>query len=387
MKTKVGVIFGCPSVEHEVAIISAQQAIHGLHKEKYDVIPIYITKDGQWYTGDALLHIENFKNIKELLPKCKRVLFSVNHGDGNLFPYPQGLFGKGPLAKIDVFFPVMHGAQGEDGCLQGLLEMTGLPYVGPNPLAAALGMDKVAQKALCRMGDIPVLDCFWFYSSRWTLEEEEIIAQIENKFSYPLIVKPADTGSSIGVGKAADREALKDAIELAYQFSQKVLVEPAIVDLQEINIALLGDEHEVALSCLEEPISQGGLLTFDIKYLGGGKNEGMSGAKRRIPADIPEDLAGEIRRIAKKAFDVMFSSGVCRMDFMVDKAGGKVYLNEINTIPGSLSFYLWEPVGLSFPDLLDRLIQIALKRKQDTGRMVRSYETNILSQGGFKGKK
>ncbi len=386
MKTKVGVIFGCPSVEHEVAIISAQQAIHGLNREKYEVVPIYITKDGQWYMGDALLDIENFKNIKSLLSKCKKVLFSPNNSDGNIFPYPQGMFSKGALAKIDVFFPVMHGAQGEDGCLQGLLEMTGLPYVGPNTLSAALGMDKIAQKALCQMGAIPVLDCFWFYSSHWSLEEESIIAGIEEKFPYPLIVKPADTGSSIGIKKAQNREELRDAVDLAYRFSQKVLVEPAIMNLQEINIAVLGDEHDVLLSCLEEPVSQDEILSYKDKYLQGG-NKGMSGLKRRIPAEIPGELEEEIKAIAKKAFAALFASGVWRMDFMVDRDNGKVYLNEVNTIPGSLSFYLWAPVGLPFPDLLDRLIQIALKRKQDKGRMVRSYETNILAQGGFKGKK
>ncbi len=282
-------------------------------------------------------------------------------------------------------------------------------YVGPGTLAAAVGMDKVAQKALCQMRDIPVLDCFWFYSSRWNLEEGSILAAIEEKFPYPLIVKPADTGSSIGVKKAMDREGLRDAIDLAHRFSQKVLVEPAIMDLQEINIAVLGDEHETLLSCLEEPLSQDDILSFKDKYLhtddkSGGKsqpgcinitfddkypnaNKGMIGLKSRLPAEIPEETAEEIRAIAKRSFDALFASGVWRLDFMIDRAEGKVYLNEVNTIPGSLSFYLWEPVGLPFSQLLDRLVQIALRRSRDKARLVRTYETNILAQGGAKGKK
>ncbi|HIZ77880.1 MAG TPA: D-alanine--D-alanine ligase [Firmicutes bacterium] len=390
MKTVIGLLFGCPSVEHEVAIISALQAMQSLNKDKYDPIPIYISKDGQWYMGDPLKDIERFrKGIDEMLKECQKVIVSTNAGDGTVFLYPQGFRNKKPLAKIDVFLPVMHGAYGEDGSIQGFLEMTGIPYVGPNVLAASVGMDKVAQKALCKMGDIPVLDCFWFYSSEWSLRDLEILNFIEAKFKYPVIVKPANLGSSIGIKVAHHRDDLVDAIELACRYSQKVLVEPAIINLKEVNIAVLGDTEEAEVSELEEPLNADEILSFQDKYIsdGGEKSSGMATLKRKIPAEIPESMANEIRGLAKDAFYCLNGTGVWRLDFMIDMDTDKVYLNEVNTIPGSLSFYLWEPKGVSYPDLLDRLVEIALRVKRRRENMIVSFQSNILAQGGFKGKK
>jgi D-alanine-D-alanine ligase len=389
MKTTVGVIFGCPSVEHEVAIISALQATQSLNKEKYDIFPIYISKEGDWYWGEDLNDIENFKNIDRLLSHCVKIIVSANAEDGTVFIYPQGLLNKKPLAVIDVFMPVMHGAYGEDGCLQGFLEMTGIPYTGPSVLSASVGMDKVAQKALCKMGNVPVLDCFWFYGTQWNDGEEDIIAFIERKFSYPVIVKPANLGSSIGIQIAEDRETLIDAIEAASHFAEKILVEHAIKNLREINISVLGDAYHSEVSALEEPLNAGEILSFADKYLqeDGGKSSGMASLKRRIPADIPEEMSSRIREIALDTFYCMGGQGVWRLDFMIDLDTDQVYLNEVNTIPGSLSFYLWEPTGLSYPQLLDKLIQIALRGKQRKKNMVTSFSSNILAQGGFKGKK
>ena len=390
MKTTVGVLFGCPSVEHEVASISALQAIQSLDEEKYDIFPIYISKDGDWYWGDALFDIENFKNMEELLADCEKILVSPNAEDGTVFVYPRSFLSKKPLAVIDVFLPVMHGAYGEDGSLQGFLELTGIPYTGPSVLAAATGMDKVAQKALCKMGGVPVLDCFWFYSVQWGDGEDDIIDYIERKFSYPVIVKPADLGSSIGIKIAEDREELVEAIETASHYSLKILVEHAIRNLKELNIAVLGDAYQAEVSEIEEPLNAGEILSFADKYLqpeGGSKSAGMASLKRRIPAEIPEEMAERIRNYALDTFYCMNGSGVWRLDFMVDMDTDKIYLNEVNTIPGSLSFYLWEPKGLSYPRLLDRLIQIALRGKQQKKNMISSFNSNILAQGGFKGKK
>lgn len=389
MKTTVGLLFGCPSVEHEVAIISALQAMQSLNKDKYEPVPIYISKEGEWYMGNALKDIENFKDMKTLLNNCEKVIVTPNANDGTAFLYPKGLFAKKPLAKIDLFFPVMHGTYGEDGCIQGLLELTQLPYVGPGVLASAVGMDKVAQKALCKMGGIPVLDCFWFYSNEWSLGEGEIVDLIETKFSYPVIVKPADLGSSVGIAVAHERMELVNAIGDAVQYSQKVLVEPAIKNLKEINIAVLGDSEEAEVSVLEEPLSSGELLSFADKYLqpDGGKSSGMASLKRKIPAQIPEAQAEDIRKIALDAFYCLNGTGVWRLDFMIDMDTDKVYLNEVNTIPGSLSFYLWEPKGVSYPQLLERLIAIALRVKRRRDNTVKVYNSNILAQGGFKGKK
>ncbi len=388
MKTTVGVIFGCSSVEHEVAIISALQAMQALDKAKYDIFPIYISKEGDWYWGDVLNDIENFKDLNRLLSQCVKIVVSANAEDGTVFLYPQGLLNKKPLAVIDVFLPVMHGAYGEDGCLQGFLEMTGIPYTGPSVLSAAVGMDKVAQKALCKMGNVPVLDCFWFYGAQWSDAEEEIIAFIERKFSYPVIVKPANLGSSIGIKIAENREELNDAIETAAQYSQKILVEHAIKHLKEVNVAVLGDAYQAEVSELEEPVSVGKILGFGEKYLQpDGKTAGMAGLKRKIPAEISEETASRIREIALDTFYCMNGQGVWRLDFMLDLDTDHIYLNEVNTIPGSLSFYLWEPKGLSYPQLLDKLIQIALRNKQRKKNMITSFSSNILAQGGFKGKK
>ncbi len=389
MKTTVGVIFGCPSVEHEVAIISALQAIQSLDEEKYDIFPIYISKEGDWYWGEDLFDIESFKDMDDLLAGCEKILVSPNAGDGTVFIYPRSLLSKKPLAVIDVFMPVMHGAYGEDGCLQGFLEMTGIPFTGPSVLAAAAGMDKVAQKALCKMGGVPVLDCFWFYSAQWADGEDDIVEYIERKFAYPVIIKPADLGSSIGIKIAEHRDELIDAIETACMYSQKILVEHAIRHLREINISVLGDAYQAEVSELEEPLNAGEILSFSDKYLqeDGGKSSGMASLKRRIPADISEDTAARIRNYALDTFYCMNGEGVWRMDFMIDEDTDRIYLNEVNTIPGSLAFYLWEPKGLSYPRLLDRLIQIALRGKQRKNNMISSFQSNILAQGGFKGKK
>ncbi|MEG2637913.1 MAG: D-alanine--D-alanine ligase family protein [Clostridiales bacterium] len=389
MKTTVGLLFGCPTVEHEVAIISALQAMQSLNKDKYEAVPIYISKKGHWYMGEDLKNVENFKNMDSLLNKCQKVVVSANSGDGTAFIYPQGFFNKKPLAKIDVFLPVMHGTYGEDGCIQGFLELTQIPYVGPNVLAASVGMDKVAQKALCKMGNIPVLDCFWFYSNEWVLREGELVDIIEKKFSYPVIVKPANLGSSIGIKIAKERVELVDAVGVACQYSQKILIEPAITNLKEINIAVLGDSEAAETSVLEEPLTAGEILDFSDKYLGddGGKSGGMASLKRRIPAEIPQEQEAKIKQIALDAFYCLNGTGVWRLDFMIDMDTNEIYLNEVNTIPGSLSFYLWEPKGVSYPELLERLISVALRVKRRRDNTILSYQSNILAQGGFKGKK
>ena len=390
MKTTVGVVFGCPSVEHEVSVISALQASQSLDEEKYDIFPIYISKEGDWYWGESLLDIENFEDFEELLAECEKILISPNAEDGTVFVYPRSFLSKRPLAVIDVFMPVTHGAFGEDGSLQGFLELTGIPYTGPGVLAAAAGMDKVAQKALCKMGGVPVLDCFWFYSLQWGDGEDEIVDFIERKFSYPVIVKPADLGSSIGIQIAVCREELIDAVENAVSYSHKVLVERAITNMREVNIAVLGDAYQAEVSEIEEPLNAGEILSFADKYLGEESTKtvsGMAGQSRRIPAEISEEMAERIRNYALDTFYCMNGSGVWRLDFLIDCDTDRVYLNEVNTIPGSLSYYLWEPKGLSYPRLLDRLIQIALRGKQRKKAKVSSFSSNILAQGEFRGKK
>lgn len=387
MKIRVGVFFGGRSVEHEVAIISALQTIHAIDQDKYQVIPVYISKQGIWYTGDLLLDVDNYRDLDGLLAKCKKILVSHNTGEHTVFNYPQGMFRKNILEQIDVAFPVMHGAHGEDGCLQGFFELMGIPYVGPNVLASAVGMDKIMLKAVLRDAGLPVVNDSWFYAKEWLNHREEIIGKLEKELGYPMIVKPADLGSSVGITKAAGREELEDAVELARHFSQRILVEEMIVDLREINCAVLGDHEETEVSVCEEPVSSSDILSYQDKYLSGGSSKGMSGTRRRIPADIPEKMTHTIQEMARKAFVTLNLAGVCRIDFLVDAKNGRVYVNEPNTIPGSLAFYLWEPVGKTFTQLTTDLIDIALKGHREKENLVFSYESNILAVRGSKGIK
>lgn len=389
MKTNVGVIFGGRSVEQEVSVISAIQCIQNMDTSKYDVTPIYITKDGIWYTGKQLAEIENYKNISKLLSKCDKILISPNASEYNLFSHSPGIFTRNVINIIDVAFPIVHGTHMEDGCLQGLLELMNIPYVGCDVLSSALGMDKVMQKMILKAHGIPVLDCLSFHSSRWLSDSQKVLERLENKIKYPAIVKPVNLGSSIGITPAKNREELEEAIEVAVGLSSQVLVEPLIKNLLEINCAVLGDQDYAEVSLCEEPITVSDILSFQDKYLGSGKTKGMSAAKRRLPADIPEEMSYKIQELAKKAFFALNLSGVSRMDFLINKDNNNIYFNEPNTIPGSLAFYLWEPSGKPYPKLIDQLIELAFKRFKEKNNLIFSYESSILEEGaqGLKGGK
>lgn len=403
MALRIGVFFGGRTAEHEISIISAQQAIAVLG-ESYSVVPLYIAKDGAWYTGEGLLGMEGFKDIPALLKGCTEVIPSLNPARPALMAAKGGLFGalfgSGVAAEFDVAFPIMHGVHGEDGTLQGVFEMADLPYVGSSTAASAAGMDKVTAKTLFQAAGIPVLECVWFYAAQWLDDTDGLIERMESKLGYPMVVKPADLGSSIGVGRAEDRESLREAIDLALEFTAKVLVEPAVVPLREINCSLLGDRDAVEASVCEEPLSGDAILSFQDKYMSGGGGKGaakgggakgapggMASLSRVVPAEIPTELESEIKRMAVEGFRALDCAGVARVDFLLDKEG-KPFANEINTIPGSLSFYLWEHAGKSFPQLLDEMVQLALKRHRDKGRLMFSQETNVLegfTESGAKG--
>ena len=385
MKIRVGVIFGGRSVEHEVSIISAIQAINAIDAAEYDVIPIYISKDGNWYGGEALKEIENFKNQAQLLAQCKKILPSMNSGEHTLFNYPQNLFRKRVFEKIDVAVPVMHGTYGEDGILQGLLEMMNIPYVGCDVLSSAVGMDKITQKMVLKSVGLDCVEWTSFYSKEWLNERETVLERIEKALPYPVIVKPAALGSSIGVAKAENREELETAIETARTIAQRILVEEAIVELKEINCSVLGDYEHAEASVCEEPISSLEFLSFEDKYISDSSSKGMSGAKRKLPADLPENTAQEIQQMARRAFQALQCQGVIRVDFLLDTTREKIFVNEVNTIPGSLSFYLWEASGKSFKDLTGELITLALKRHREKNSLIFSYESNILA--GYQGAK
>ncbi len=389
MKLNVAVFFGGRSVEHEISIISAQQAIAAADKDKYNIIPIYIAKSGLFYTSPEMTSVEAFKNIPALLKKSSRVIFVNDEKGAKLETYPKKRFG-GISEYIDVVLPVMHGTNGEDGCLQGYIETLGLPYAGCGVLASALGMDKVMMKKILKEHGVPVLDCEYFYSADWFENKTEILEKIE-RLGYPVIVKPSNLGSSVGIKKAKDRGELEEAIDEAFSFAEKVLVEHAIENLREINCAVMGDSEEVITSVCEEPFG-GDFLSYEKKYMQGAKSsktsEGMASLARKVPADITEEQETTIRKMVADTFRALGCAGASRVDCMIDTADGSMYVNEINTIPGSLSFYLWEAAGISFPEVIDRLINIALKTARIKEKLTFTFETDVLSlQGGTKGAK
>ena len=388
MTTKVAVLFGGKSVEHEVSIISAIQAIMSMDREKYEIIPVYITKDGDMYTGEKTGDIEAYKNIPELLKKSQRVIFINENGQVSMMPYPMKKFGKNNAIAVDVAFPIVHGTNEEDGTLQGYLKTVGLPFVGCDVTASALGMDKYLMKAVLKDNGVPVLDCILFRSCDYR-DVAAMIDRVEEKFGYPVIVKPVNLGSSVGISVAKNKTELEKSIDDAYTYATRILVEPAIMNLREINCAVLGDENEAEASECEEPLHSDEILSYEDKYLNNAKggSKGMASVSRKIPAELSQDKRKEVRDMAVKAFQCLGCSGVSRIDFMIDRDTDKLYLNEINTILGSLAFYLWEPVGVKYTQLLDRMIQLAMKREREEKSLTYTFDTNILSQQTLSGAK
>ena len=390
MKTNVAFFFGCMSVEHEVSIISAVQAMLAVDTEKYNIIPVYVTKNGEMFTGDSLLKIENYRDLPALLKNVWAVNF-VRRGDKVLMVKDtKGVFAKKSETVIDVAFPVVHGTNCEDGTIQGYLEFLGLPYVGCNVLASAVGMDKAVFKDVLKRHGLPVLDCVTFYSREYAKNPEKIKAEILEKIGLPAIIKPINLGSSVGISKAKNEDELIAAIELAASFADRILVERAIENLREINCSVLGNATDCRASVCEEPFMKDEILSYEDKYLSSGKSKGMASLGRKIPADLDEARSNEIRALACKIFKAIDGNGVVRIDFMIDKDTDTVYANEINTIPGSLAFYLWDATGLSYKDLLDEMITLAFKRAREKENITFTIDTNILagvSFGGSKGAK
>lgn len=387
MKTRIGVFFGGRSTEHEISVISASQAMHAINREKYDVTPIYITKQGRWFTGEALFDVANYRDTKTLLEKCDEVYMRPVYGDYRLYKVKKPMFGTDVLCNLDVVIPVLHGSNGEDGTFEGILDSIGIPYAGCDVLASANGMDKITMKMILQASGIPVVDYIWFTDKQWARQKDVMIAEIEEKIGYPVIVKPANLGSSVGIGRAVDREQLVEKVDDARHYSARIIVEHMVEHLQEINCSVLGDCDEYRSSVLEEPIKSAEILSYEDKYMGGTKGaKGMQASQKRIPADLPAEMTERIRFLAGETFRVLGCHGVSRIDFIIDDDTKEIFVNEINTIPGSLSFYLWEATGLSFDALMDTLVKLALKRKREQGQKTVSYDQNIFSlSGGVKG--
>lgn len=392
---KVGVIFGGASGEHEVSVISAHQTMAALEVAGYSVLPIYINKEGSWFAGGPLNDLKAFREPTFDPAKISgvyRVSLSPDPTVRELLLHPQQrrpLLGSAPKLWADVFFPVMHGTFGEDGTLQGLLEIARVPYVGPGVLAAAVGMDKVRAKNLLKSASLSMLDWCSFDRKQWRENQSQQIAEAERLHAYPLIVKPVNLGSSIGVRRAANREQLISAIDAALVLDEQVMVEPALTNFIELNCAVFGPPAQA--SVCEQPCSNEEVLTFDEKYKRGGSKAGQKGGakaagsagmaslQRLVPAPVSEELTQKVKSWAITAFNAVRAAGVARIDFLYDKNAEQLYFNEINTIPGSLSFYLWEPAGVSFDELVQKLVETALERAQIRKETMFSFEANLLS--------
>ena len=400
MKIKLGVIFGGETVEHEVSIISAIQAINKIDQEKYEVIPIYITKDREWYTGAMLTDVEVYQDLDLIKKYATNVVLYCKNGSFVL--QSKGLFKK-IITDIDVVFPIVHGTNVEDGVLQGYLQTIGIPYVGSNVYASVVGQDKAYMRDIFKANDINCPNYIWFYDSDFKNNQEEVIKKIE-KIGYPVIVKPATTGSSIGIGIAKDKDKLKEAIEEAINYDSKIVVEEMIPNLMEVNIAVLGNYEHQETSVIEEVLSKSSFLTYEEKYIGSSKvkgklgakmsavkgSKGMASADRKIPADISDKMTKEVEELAVRVFKALGSSGNARIDMLIDTKAKKVYVNEINSIPGSLAFYLWDPKGKDYTELLDDMINIAIKDYKRRESKTHSFKTNILqgfAKNGLKGMK
>jgi D-alanine-D-alanine ligase len=388
-------IFGGRSVEHEVSVLTGHQAMAALPRDRYTPIPIYISKEGRWFTGAALMDLANYTDLEKLQTLAEPTLFSADATQPGLLPRRtlerKGIFGakavEPEIGPLDIAFPLLHGSHGEDGAIQGLFEMASLPYVGCGVEAAAIGMDKLMGKVAMRAAGIPVLPDYALTRARWQQESETALAEIEDAFAYPVFVKPVSLGSSIGVSKAEDRTALQFAIDVAATYDSRVMIEPSQENIYEINCSVLGDASEARASVCERPVSTG-TLTYDEKYMKGGKSgKGMQSARRIIPADISDDLTSAIQETAIKTFRAIGAAGVSRVDFLVHSDSGEYFVNEINTLPGSLSFYLWEPSGVPFPDLLVKLIGYAQARNREKRRNTYAFDSSLLRINPLLGAK
>lgn len=389
MKTKVAVLFGGHSTEHDVSIISGLQAFAALDREKYEVIPLYVSKNNELYTGEKLGEIDIYRaDAAAFAAAATRVTLVAGKNGVDVVRYPAPRFGKAVIASFEVAVPVVHGTNAEDGTLMGYLEMLNVPYAACDVTASALGMNKYFMKSALAAAGLPVLPAKEYRAKAYALHPDDVLSDIEQHVDYPVMVKPVNLGSSIGISKADDRAALVKAMDTAVSFADRVLVEHAVSNLREINCAVLGDADEAIPSACEEPITAAAVLDFSEKYLGGAKSKGMATLKRRCPARLPDGMTETVQALAVKTFQVLGCCGVSRVDFLNDTETGELWVNEINTIPGSLAFYLWEEVGVSFTALMDRLIALAFKRAREREALTFSFESSILSGfGGTKGAK
>ena len=383
----VAVIFGGRSVEHDVSIVTGCQIMRALSPARYEVVPVYISRDGRWRCGGPLAELEHYqdKNILDRDGVAACLLSPDARHHGLIIDPLAGRFRKSEVKRVDVVFPAIHGTHGEDGSLQGLIELADIPYVGCGILGSALSNDKILTKRTLRQAGISTLDDYVFSRRQWLERPEDVLGGIMEKFDWPLFVKPAALGSSVGIGRADSEALLRSSIDIAVSFDRRVLVEPAIIDGIEINCAVMGYGGHLEASTLEQPLSWDSFLSYEDKYLRGG--EGMKSAERLIPAPIDESLAQKIKDISIQAFQAVDGRGIARIDFLVRPDRDEVYLNEINTMPGSLAFYLWREEGYAPADVVDKLVKLAREAYAAKRGSIYDYETDLVSLAGQRGVK
>lgn len=408
MKPKIAVFFGGNSVEHEVSIITALQAMENIDRDKYDVLPIYVTKENKMYVGEKIADIANYKDTKTLIAASTQVVPTNLGNKVALIRCEKKLFQSPVYDYIDIAFPIVHGTNVEDGTIEGFVKMLNIPFAGCDVISSAIGMDKYICKEVCRVNSIPVIDGRLYNVEQYKDGAEWLKNSIKNELGFPVIVKPNNLGSSVGISIAKDENELERSLEEAFTYARKVLVEKAIMNLKEVNCSVIGDYESAKASVCESPIKMDAILSYRDKYLGSGAKgaKGIKGAKGvktgakshggtmgsddsnpalELPAKISDQQREEIQTLAIKTFQALGCSGVIRIDFIIDQDTNKIYVNEVNTIPGSLSNHLWRATGVDYTEMLDEVISLGLKRAREEQKLTFSFDTNILS--GYSGAK
>lgn len=375
MKTNIAVLFGGNSVEHEISIISSMQAIENINKEKYNIIPIYITKNLEMYSDESFFSVDPFVEFDA--SKYKQVQF-IKNGSTAYIQEVKGLI-KRKETRIDIAFPIVHGTGVEDGTLQGYLKMFNIPIVGPTVLSGAIGQDKAVMKDILSAHNISQTDYLWLTSNG----DNENIKQVEANIKYPVIIKPASLGSSVGIEVCQNQIELEAGLNNCFNYDHKVVVENALSSFEEYNISIFSSSDKIETSVIERVLKTDEFLSYDQKYMSGGKkaptkSSGMASLSREVPANISKELATEIEKQAVNSYRALNCSGLVRFDIIVSNDGA-VYINEVNSIPGSLSYYLWEASGIRYGEMLDKMIEAAVQSFYKDEKLINSFDTNVLN--------
>ncbi len=380
MKKKIGVIFGGNSVEHEISIITALQAIENIDKEAYEVVPIYLSKKHKFYSHLDFLNMDTFKDIENVSKKYQEKIFFLENDKVCLLNKKKSFFKKSEQIDVDLFFPIVHGTNVEDGKLQGFLEMFKIPYIGPTTTSAVIGQEKAVMKDILKAHNINQTNYVWVKES----QSEDILNIVKENLSYPVIVKPNCLGSSVGIFVAQNEKELSSKIMDSFKYDDVLVIEEALSDFDELNISLVNLNGEIRTSAIERVIASNDVLTYEDKYLSGSKtkSQGMASLGRELPAKIDKALEEEIASTTTKVYEVLRCSGIVRVDILL--LNGKVYINEVNNIPGSLSYYLWEEKGISYKDLLSEYIEDGIKKFYKRKNKNFSFKTNVLNMKSRK---